>query len=121
MLGGIAGHAGIFASNSDLLKFGNSWLNNKIVSKELKTEVFQNYSSTGKNGKGLGWWCGDYFDEKIPTNLFYHRGFTGCLLCINLEQNICYVVNTNRTYYGRNNKKHRDIYRLVLEDELLEN
>jgi CubicO group peptidase (beta-lactamase class C family) len=58
LFGGITGHAGIFATAPDLIKFAKLWLKNDT----LKELAFQNYNLTGKLSQGLGWW------GRIPDN-----------------------------------------------------
>lgn len=116
LLGGVAGNAGLFASAQDLAMFGKAWIEGRVVAKDmLKDLVFQEYDPTRKHPQGLGWW------RRLPTphgearldNIFCHPGFTGSLLLVNpYAQKVC-AFTCNRTYFGRDNLKHRGIWEIM--------
>jgi len=116
LMGGIAGNAGIFASAADLAKFGNLWINGKIISKEkLYSMVFKDYSEQGARSQGLGWHQDLYGISYKDTNIYLHAGYTGCLLVINaLSSTVCSFV-CNRTYFGRDNIKYRETLKLLVD------
>ncbi len=114
LMGGIAGNAGVFASANDLAKFGNLWLEGKIISKNNLEKVFTDYSQSGTRSQGLGWHQ-DLYGKSTKTNEVYlHSGYTGGLLAVHLPSSTVCAFNCNRTYYGRDNTKHREILKLLV-------
>lgn len=120
MLGGISGHAGLFASANDLMKLlemyrrMGSYGGEQIISRE----VMQKYTSVqfpeNNNRRGLG------FDKPLPDNSelpdreaypakgaspssFGHSGYTGTFVWVDPEYEICYLFLCNRVYPTRDN------------------
>lgn len=117
LLGGVAGNAGVFSSAEDLAKFGMEWITGKIIkSDELMQTVFMNYDQTGVKPQAIGWWM------RTPTPLgmdiipdvYSHTGYTGSLLALNLQKGKVCAFTCNRTYYGRDNSKQKEIWRLII-------
>jgi len=114
LMGGVAGNAGIFASANDLAKFGNIWLEGKIVPKDYLANVFFDYSQAGTRSQGLGWHQDLYGQSTKKLGVYLHPGYTGGMLAVHpASATVCAFV-CNRTYYGRNNLKHREILRLLV-------
>jgi CubicO group peptidase (beta-lactamase class C family) len=107
--GMVSGHAGLFSTADDLLRFGEMLLNGgqyegryyfkPITVKKMWTEVV----SDGKNGMALGWATGHagYIDSPLPSHTFGKNGFTGTLLLMNPDRKSCLVLLSNRTYPKR--------------------
>ena len=107
-IGGIAGHAGLFATALDIANFGNTWLNQNgtlLLTDEIYTQALTNQSGDTDYPFGLGWRlnppvdspCGDLFS---PLS-FGHTGFTGTSLWIDPERRLVVALLTNRVYPGR--------------------
>lgn len=118
LLGGIAGNAGVFSSAEDLARFGKAWTNGKIIkTAELVEKVFHNYDRTGLKPQALGWWM------RIPTKqgetptpeVYSHTGFTGSLLALNSQTGTVCAFTCNRTYYGRDNSNHKEVWKLLTD------
>jgi CubicO group peptidase (beta-lactamase class C family) len=120
LCGGVTGYAGVFASASDLVKFGRAWCEFKIASPESTREAFSPYGLYPGEEQGLGWFNNSIHLPVYPFWLFCHSGFTGSLLAVNPAKNRVYAVNLNRTYYGRGNHLYPQIWAWVLERELTE-
>jgi len=119
MLGGLTGHAGVFATADDVARFGNAWLGDAIIrSQELRQAVFHDYDLSGKNSQALGWWLrypAPSGNGTVTTpGIYSHSGYTGSLLAIRPETGKTAVVTCNRTYYGRGNKKQRLIWEALI-------
>ncbi|MEI6048860.1 MAG: glycoside hydrolase family 3 N-terminal domain-containing protein [Bacteroidota bacterium] len=126
MLGGISGHAGLFATANDLLKlmelyrrmgeYGGEQLIGKDVMKEYTRVQFPE----NNNRRGLG------FDKPLLNNTeltqkdayptkgaspesFGHSGYTGTFVWIDPEYDITYVFLCNRVYPTRNNNLLSDM------------
>lgn len=115
LMGGVAGNAGVFASAKDLAKFGNMWLEKKIVSEKKFKNIFTDYSQTGTRSQGLGWHQDLYGWSTKNQEVYLHSGYTGGLLAIHLPSfTVCAFV-CNRTYYGRDNIKYRKMLKLLVD------
>lgn len=80
--------------------------------------MFKDYDPSGENPQALGWWLrypspGGSGYSKTP-GIYSHTGFTGPLLAINPSSGKVAALTCNRTYYGRDNKKQRRIWQLLI-------
>lgn len=114
LLGGVAGNAGVFSTAEDLAKFAELWVNDKILSSETQSRVFKNYG--GNSAQAIGWWGRTYSGNTADEGIFCHPGFSGCLLAINRNNGKAGVLLSNRTYFSRENKAHRRIFDLLIEE-----
>ncbi len=107
-LGGVAGHAGLFSTASDLAIFAQMMLNGgtyngvQIVS-DSTVKLFTT-RAPGAGTRALGWdtcdgegGCGDYLNE----NAFGHTGFTGTSIWIDPDRQMFVILLTNRVYEPR--------------------
>lgn len=105
----IVGHAGLFSTAGDLLKFLEMLLHSgnlngtSYLSKEIIGEMQTNQISNLGEYTGLGFelnqskYTGQYTTEKTLLK----TGFTGTLLCCDIDKGVAYVILTNRTYPKR--------------------
>lgn len=122
MLGGISGHAGLFATANDLMKLmelyrrmGN-YGGEQLISEEVMKEYTRVQFPENKNRRGLG------FDKPLTDNAFRppretypsrgaspesfgHSGYTGTFVWIDPVYEISYVFLSNRVYPTRNNNR----------------
>ena len=106
-VGGIAGHAGLFAKASDVAAFGQAWLagdGRLNISAKLRQQAITQQAA-GQFRMGLGWML-RAFDDSSAGDLYSrqsygHTGFTGTSLWIDPLQEIVAAVLTNRVYHGR--------------------
>lgn len=115
LMGGIAGSAGIFSSASDLAIFGNLWLEGRIIAGNNLNKVFADYSKKGNRSQGLGWHQDLYGHSTKNRKIYLHPGYTGCLLAVHVSSNTVCAFTCNRTYYGRDNIKHREIMKQLVD------
>ena len=107
-LGGVAGHAGLFSSASDLAIFAQMMLNGgeyngvRIVA-DSTVKLFTTRAA-GAGTRGLGWdtcagelGCGEYMGETA----FGHTGFTGTSIWIDPDRQMFVILLTNRVYDPR--------------------
>jgi beta-N-acetylhexosaminidase len=120
MLGGISGHAGLFATANDLMKLmelyrrmGN-YGGEQLINKEVLEEYTRVQFPENKNRRGLGF---DkpalYNPETRPENIyptrsaspesFGHSGYTGTFVWIDPKTELTYIFFCNRVYPTRNN------------------
>lgn len=110
-MGGISGHAGLFAPIKDLANFAKMIEDNGVYNgKQLISETAlhlsrKNYTSFDPEYRGLGWIlksptyssCGDYFSETS----YGHTGFTGTSIWFDPEVDLHIILLTNRVHFGR--------------------
>lgn len=89
-MGGVAGHAGLFATSSDIHRFVTAFLDSKIADYSGWDTPSFTTSSAGR-----------YFSP----NSIGHLGYTGCSLWIDLDKNFWVIVLTNRIHPSSANQK----------------
>jgi len=114
LLGGVAGHAGLFSTASDLAIFTQMMLNAGYYGGRnyLRPGSYQLVSARQdtKSTRTIGW------DTKAPTGYssagalfsykaFGHTGFTGTSIWVDPERNLFVIFLTNRVYPARENPK----------------
>ncbi len=105
-LGGVAGHAGLFSTASDLAAFGESFLSGPtLLRASTIAEMTRLQARVGATRRGLGFalWSPDPEASGNPfsQSAFGHTGFTGTSLWIDPQRDLVVAVCTNRVYYGR--------------------
>jgi uncharacterized protein YbbC (DUF1343 family)/CubicO group peptidase (beta-lactamase class C family) len=109
VMGGVAGHAGVFSTADDLAKFAQALLNGGapvlsplIVEKMTTPQQPPNMT----NVRGLGWDIDSPFSSNrgdlLPVGSFGHTGFTGTSLWIDPTTNTYVILLTNAVHlkYG---------------------
>jgi CubicO group peptidase (beta-lactamase class C family) len=103
VLGGIAGHAGLFASAQDVAIFANSLLaaGNPIFRPETLAVFTRRQSDPPNTSRALGWdtpssasQSGKYFSD----GSFGHLGYTGTSLWLDPARQLSVTLLTNRTW-----------------------
>jgi CubicO group peptidase (beta-lactamase class C family) len=103
VLGGIAAHAGLFATAGDVARFAHCILNGgpPILRPETVALFIRRESSPGGTSRALGWdtpsspsQSGKYFS----SSSFGHLGYTGTSLWIDPERQLSITLLTNRTW-----------------------
>lgn len=135
LMGGVAGHAGLFTDIYDISNYVQMILhqgqhNGKIfLRKNYIYDMFTNYSLEKETPRGIG------FLTYAPDSLFSllnskrtigHTGFTGTSLIIDLENQIGIVVLSNRVHPTRENtliyewrkKFHDNIMKYAKDNEI---
>ncbi len=123
VLGGIAGHAGLFSTCADLLHFAQAWLGQEPYQDFLKTETrllaFQNHCSGLELSCGLGWMLNrPAFMGAAAKQAVGHTGFTGPVLMLVPDLVLALVVLSNRTYPKRRAPAHHAVTAQLLETVL---
>jgi CubicO group peptidase (beta-lactamase class C family) len=118
LLGGTAGHAGLFSNVPDLLRFAR-----EIVAASANTsdarlfssstvELFSRRQGPVGSSRALGW---DTPSENSSSGQHFsahsigHLGFSGCSLWIDLNAGIAVVLLTNRTWPDRKSQLIRTV------------
>lgn len=105
-LGGVAGHAGLFATAAavaalgQLYLNGGSWNEEKLLDPHLVAESVCEQVHFEDTRRGLGWLLYEGSSPEGPF-AFGHTGYTGTSLRCYPDRNLIVVLLTNRVYYGR--------------------
>lgn len=112
MLGGVAGHAGLFSNANDMAKLMQMYLNGgtyggkRYISKTTLDE-FTSYAYPG-NRRGLGfdkqWKNNGLAYPKVSKDSFGHTGFTGTMVWADPKYNFIYIFISNRVNPSSENK-----------------
>lgn len=106
-MGGVAGHAGLFAPAGDVMRFAEAMLaadrgRSELIQAELAQTFFRRQSIAPDSDWALGWdtptpghsTSGEHFSERSIG----HTGFTGTSLWIDLEREVIIVALFNRVH-----------------------
>ena len=106
-VGGVAGHAGLFATATDVARFGQAWLSGEPklrISPALRQRATRQHVS-GQFKLGLGWMLKADEDssagDRYSAGSYGHTGFTGTSLWLDPQRQLVSAVLTNRVYHGR--------------------
>jgi len=89
-LGGASGHAGVFSTVPDLVRYLDFWKPAGPLSPELRAEAFRRQTPEGSIARGLGW----ILDGGTAT----HTGFTGTSLRYDPATAYATIALTNRVH-----------------------
>jgi CubicO group peptidase (beta-lactamase class C family) len=104
-LGGVAGHAGLFATAADLARYAAAWAGNDWPMTGLRAEALRCQTEGLGGRRGLGWGLrGDRYDnmgDGWPVTGAGHTGFTGTSLSVDPHSGLWAVLLTNAVHFGR--------------------
>lgn len=124
VLGGVAGHAGLFGTAEDLATFSHVLLHGgqPLVRRETLELFTRRETAPAGTSRALGWdtpsspsQSGKYFSPRS----FGHLGYTGTSLWIDPERQLSITLLTNRTWPDCSNKAIKDV-RPAFHDAVLE-
>ena len=116
MLGGVAGHAGLFSNATDLAVIMQMLVNGGTYAGEefFKNETVAEFTKSHSKGNRRGY----IFDKpeadinkngptakSAPLSSFGHQGFTGTCVWADPDNNIVYIFLSNRVYPDAGNNK----------------
>lgn len=122
LLGGVAGHAGLFSTVEDISNFVIMYLNNgafngkQILNKKSIDLVAKSYTPGTNTSRGLGWWIkgeNTVLCDFAGDRTLYHSGFTGTSIIMDLDNKIGAVLLTNRVHPTRENNALVDLRRNI--------
>jgi CubicO group peptidase (beta-lactamase class C family) len=114
VLGGVAGHAGVFSTAEDLARFANAMLNGgrPILRPETVALFTRRESGPAGTTHALGWdtpsspsQSGKYFSP----GSFGHLGYTGTSLWIDPVRQLSITLLTNRTWHDCSNQAIKQV------------
>jgi CubicO group peptidase (beta-lactamase class C family) len=99
VLGGVAGHAGLFAPVTDIVKFVTG------ARELIGANIFDQFThqASGASSRALGW------DTYPETGEFGHTGFTGTSIRMKPSENSFSILLTNRVHPSADNPKILEI------------
>ncbi len=109
-LGGVSGHAGLFAPAAEVAVLGQMYLNGgaygevRLLRAEMVAEMTRRQVEQDGDRRGLGWMLqgtGDWRRRGLSEAAFGHTGFTGTSLWVDPSHELVLVLLTNRVYFGR--------------------
>jgi serine-type D-Ala-D-Ala carboxypeptidase len=118
VLGGVAGHAGLFSNVADILRFAREVLcaGHEAAKPHLfeasTIRAFAQRQNPPGSSRALGWdtpsensSSGNYFSRHSVG----HLGYSGCSLWIDLDAELAVMLLTNRTWPDRKNEAIRQV------------
>jgi CubicO group peptidase (beta-lactamase class C family) len=108
-LGGVSGHAGLFASGLDIARFAQVFLNRGLTPDGrpvFRPETVERFTRRQAENRALGWELRDTASSDNAGRLmgpraYGHTGFTGTSLWIDPDRGVFVVILTNRVYAPR--------------------
>jgi len=118
-LGGKCGHAGLFSTAQDLMKFSRSLLDGTLLSSASIQAMLSKDNVARGGNHAVGW---QVIVENRPSSAgcllsplaFGHTGFTGTSIWIDPEKQLVVILLTNSVHYGRGRNINK--YRRLLAD-----
>ncbi len=127
LMGGVAGHAGLFGSAASVAAMAERYLGvlherNSTLPAYIVAEAVREQADDPILRRGLGWAlktsddnsCGRWFSRSS----FGHTGFVGTCIWVDPERDLNAVLLTNSVYYGRADTRdlRAAFYEAVVED-----
>ncbi len=105
-LGGVAGHAGMFSTASDLAIFAQMMLNGGEFNgvRVVSDSAVKQFSRRVAGNRALGWAVGDGTwgsGNHFGANTFGHTGYTGTSMWIDPDREMFVILLTNRVHAAR--------------------
>jgi beta-N-acetylhexosaminidase len=115
MLGGVAGHAGLFATALDLAKMMQMNLNKgNYGGKQYLNEATLPYFTkdlSNRSHRALGWdklpenRDSHYISNLVSSESYGHSGYTGTMVWVDPKYDLVFIFLSNRVYPNANNNK----------------
>jgi uncharacterized protein YbbC (DUF1343 family)/CubicO group peptidase (beta-lactamase class C family) len=111
-IGGVAGHAGLFSTITDLAVFCRALLQGKVLKESTVQEMARPQVATYP-WQGLGWKRDPWHEGSegfLPVrNCIGHTGWTGTCLWIDLDRDIFGILLSNTCHPSRNHRDNRTL------------
>ncbi len=122
LLGGAAGHAGLFSNVHDLLRLSETILasaghpiapGHRKLFDPATVELFATRQEPAGTTRALGWdtpsASGSSSGSHFSPHSIGHLGYSGCSLWIDLDEGVAIVLLTNRTWPDRQNQQIKQV------------
>lgn len=111
-LGGVSGHAGLYSTGSDLVRYAQLFLSEgrDVNGVELfLAETIRSFIARGRWNRALGWEVRDTTEEAntgrlLSPRAFGHGGFTGTSIWMDPERDLFVIILTNRVFAPRTSR-----------------
>src|SRR5437879_4185506 len=108
-LGDVAGHAGLFATGTDLARYAQVFLNRGVSAngrRLFQPATIARFTSRAAKERALGWelrdtTTADNAGTRMGATAFGHTGFTGTSMWIDPDRGVFVIILTNRVYAPR--------------------
>jgi CubicO group peptidase (beta-lactamase class C family) len=120
VLGGVAGHAGLFSTAQDLARFVSELLWGSLIPRST-VDLFTSRQSV-ENSRALGWDTpseGSSAGHRFVGKSFGHTGFTGTSIWADPEAGVFTVLLTNRVHPTATNQAIREL-RVAFNDAVMD-
>ena len=122
---GVAGHAGLFGTASDLARYAQAWLrlDERLGSEALLREAISVQVEAEGVRRGLGWQLGGVGSSVgnfASSSAYGHTGFTGTSLWLDPEGGSFAVLLTNRVHPHRKNGANIHALRRAFHDAVVQ-
>eukprot|EP01105_Mastigella_eilhardi_P014257 TRINITY_DN3251_c0_g1_i1.p1 TRINITY_DN3251_c0_g1~~TRINITY_DN3251_c0_g1_i1.p1 ORF type:complete len:258 (-),score=58.73 TRINITY_DN3251_c0_g1_i1:20-793(-) len=109
-MGGVSGHAGVFAPLRDIVAFARRWLfaaTDDPLLNATTAALFVKEQNHAQSSRALGWNTNDYTAPDqgwnqccgtLSESTFMHIGYTGTMICVDPARNLIVVLLTNHVY-----------------------
>ncbi len=123
-LGGVSGHAGLFAPLADVFTLAEQCLPGSRLLRDDTLRLFSESRTPGlEEERSIGWMLAktpnSTAGDALPPSAFGHTGFTGTSLWIDPERGRIYVLLANRTFPIQNFNPTRRMFH-TLADRMIE-
>jgi CubicO group peptidase (beta-lactamase class C family) len=111
-LGGVAGHAGLFAPTNDLIRFVQSFLGTRgprVLNSASLASISRHPTGAQPTVRGLGWRLEPADWGQWPSDTLWHTGFTGTSLLISPSANLGVIFMTNAIHPVRQLERHEEL------------
>ncbi|TLU85983.1 MAG: beta-lactamase family protein [Chlorobium sp.] len=126
LLGGVAGHAGLYSTTGDLLRFTSMLMNGGSSNGRIyfRKTTLKTFLERSNYPRALGWdlrspeghsSAGDFFSNSS----YGHLGFTGTSIWIDPEKKLAVILLSNRVYPTSDNIKIRS-FRPLLHNTVIQ-
>lgn len=104
-MGGVAGHAGIFASAADLARYAQWWMRHGAQGPAIRAATIDSFTAPTGISRRLGWESRsveEYTPNPYGTLLsdlgYGHTGYTGTMILIDPARDLFVIFLTNRVF-----------------------
>jgi len=101
---GVAGHAGLFSTASEIYSLLKVLLNNGQSNEEqfIDPQTIELFLTPDSNGQALGWLMNETWihGKNLPEQSYGHTGFTGTNVIVSPQTDRLYILLTNRQHTG---------------------
>jgi CubicO group peptidase (beta-lactamase class C family) len=107
-MGGVAGHAGVFASATDLARYAQWWLRRGSGGATIRAATIDTFLAPTGGPRLLGWesraaneYTPSPYGALLTDRAYGHTGYTGTMIWIDPARDLFVIFLTNRVYGPR--------------------